>query len=313
MTEKITLTPTTVEPGGNVRYDGAGFTYRRKVQVAIDGAGWSSNEFRPAKDGSFHASFNASSAEGIQTISARYTNAPGTIVASAPLTVKKPVVQPPTDPAPTITAGPTVTAITQTGATIGWSLSEPSTGQVEYGPTAAYGSLSTLETNLLTAHSQVLSGLTVDTTYHLRVRSRDSAGQEVVSADVSFKTTAAVVTPPIPGPEPGTRPWAAPVTSRTVDVPSTIKADGSVNVATELNAFLGTVPDGSIIRWNPNATYRLDKGMLHAGRRTTSSTPATRGSWPTAPATTRPLARSCSEGRTTSRSTLPGGGPLHVG
>ena len=68
--------------------------------------------------------------------------------------------------------------------------------------------------------------------------------------------------PPIPGPDPSTRPWPAPVTSRTVDVPTTIKADGSVDVAGELNALIKAQPDGTVIRFSPSATYRIDKGLL---------------------------------------------------
>jgi hypothetical protein len=105
---------------------------------------------------------------------------------------------PPVDPIPTVSVI-TVSAITQTDARISWSVSEPATGQVEYGKTTAYGTLSALESNLLTNHSQNLSGLTADTTYYFRVRSKDSAGQEVISSGASFKTAAVIVVPPPTG------------------------------------------------------------------------------------------------------------------
>jgi hypothetical protein len=183
-----------------------------------------------------------------------------------------PPVEPPVEPPiPPADAKPTISSVvasnlTQTGVQIGWQLSEPCTGQVEYGKTTSYGSLSAREVTLLAAHSQILSGLTADTTYHFRIHSIDSAGQEVVSSDASFKTTAAVVTPPIPGPEPGTRPWAAPVTTKTVTVPTTIKADGSLDVAIDLNKFLAAQTDGTIIKFDPNATYKISKGMLFSAK-----------------------------------------------
>jgi hypothetical protein len=70
---------------------------------------------------------------------------------------------------------------------------------VEYGKTTAYGTLSALESNLLTNHNQNLSGLTADTIYYFRVRSKDSAGQEVISSGASFKTAAVIVVPPPTG------------------------------------------------------------------------------------------------------------------
>ena len=50
--------------------------------------------------------------------------------------------------------------ITTTSATITWTTNENSDSQVEYGPTTAYGQLTTLNPALVTAHSQGLSGLT---------------------------------------------------------------------------------------------------------------------------------------------------------
>jgi hypothetical protein len=75
-------------------------------------------------------------------------------------------------------------------ATITWTTNESSDSQVEYGLTTAYGSNTTLDTNLATAHSQVLLSLSPSTTYHFRVKSKDSAGNLAMSPDQTFVTPA---------------------------------------------------------------------------------------------------------------------------
>jgi type VI protein secretion system component Hcp len=85
---------------------------------------------------------------------------------------------------------------TMTATTVSWSTDEPSDSQVDYGLTIAYGSTTPLNTAMVAAHSQALSGLTADTTYHFRVRSRDAAGNLAASGDFTFKT-AADTTPPV--------------------------------------------------------------------------------------------------------------------
>ena len=91
-----------------------------------------------------------------------------------------------------------VTAGTLTGnsATITWTTNEASTSQVEYGLTTAYGSLTTLDTSLITSHSVALSSLIGSTTYNYRVYSRDAAGNRAISANATF-TTAADATGPV--------------------------------------------------------------------------------------------------------------------
>jgi hypothetical protein len=74
-----------------------------------------------------------------------------------------------------------------TSATISWDLSELATGQVEYGTTELYGTLSTQAGNL-THHSQVLSGLTPATLYHYRLISIDQSTNTSYSMDYTFTT-----------------------------------------------------------------------------------------------------------------------------
>jgi hypothetical protein len=69
-----------------------------------------------------------------------------------------------------------------------WTTDEGSTSQVEYGLTASYGSTTALNTSMVTSHSVAVTGLSRRTTYHYRVRSKDSAGNEAVSGDYTIKT-----------------------------------------------------------------------------------------------------------------------------
>ncbi|MBA2480473.1 MAG: TIGR03790 family protein [Planctomycetes bacterium] len=100
-----------------------------------------------------------------------------------------------TSPAPDTTApvisSITVGSITASAAVVSWSTNEASDSQVQYGITTAYGSSTVLNTTKVTAHSVALSGLTANTLYHLRVLSRDAAGNLATSGDVTFTTTSA--------------------------------------------------------------------------------------------------------------------------
>ena len=112
--------------------------------------------------------------------------------------VEIPAAAPDTD-----TTAPAISAVssgtpTQTTATITWSTDEPSTTQVAYGTTAAYGSSTTLSSTLVTSHSQPVTGLTAGTTYHYQVMSRDASGNVAASVDATFSTSAQTsdTTPP---------------------------------------------------------------------------------------------------------------------
>jgi Purple acid Phosphatase, N-terminal domain len=88
-----------------------------------------------------------------------------------------------------ITAGPTATNVTGTSATIRWSLTSVATGQVQYGPTASYGKVTTPELSYkYSTHIQTISGLASGTTYHFRVISKTASGVQVLSPDSTFTT-----------------------------------------------------------------------------------------------------------------------------
>src|SRR5262249_59428603 len=71
--------------------------------------------------------------------------------------------------------------ITSSGATITWTTDFSSDSQVEYGTDQTYGHSTTLNPALVTAHSQVLSGLTPVTLYHYRVKSKGASFNLAVS------------------------------------------------------------------------------------------------------------------------------------
>lgn len=86
-----------------------------------------------------------------------------------------------------------VAASTHDTLTVSWTTDEQATSQLEYGTSLSYGSLTTLDATPVTSHSVTLAGLTPNTTYQIRVRSRDAAGNEAISANLVRATT-----PPAP-------------------------------------------------------------------------------------------------------------------
>ena len=73
-------------------------------------------------------------------------------------------------------------------AVVSWQTNKPADSQVEYGTTAAYGSMTTLDSTRLASHSQTLTNLQPATTYQFRVRSKDEGGSTVVSPNFTFTT-----------------------------------------------------------------------------------------------------------------------------
>jgi len=63
---------------------------------------------------------------------------------------------------------------------ITWTTDEPANSRVEYGETEAYGTM-VASVEMTTDHAITLSGLIPGVTYHVRVRSQDSAGNQTVS------------------------------------------------------------------------------------------------------------------------------------
>jgi hypothetical protein len=123
-----------------------------------------------------------------------------------------------------VISGVSVSSITTGAATVSWTTDVAATSQVEYGTTTAYGTLTTLDVNLLTSHVTPLAGLSTGTLYHYRVHSKNSSAVETISGDFVFQTSSVVdITPP-------TISITAPATGATVSGTVTVSATASDNV-----------------------------------------------------------------------------------
>jgi Purple acid Phosphatase, N-terminal domain/IPT/TIG domain/Fibronectin type III domain len=88
-------------------------------------------------------------------------------------------------------------SLTTNSAAVTWLTNKPADSQVEFGTTTAYGTVTTLDSTLLTSHSQTLTNLQPATTYNFRVRSKDEGGSTLLSTNFSFTTKSpADTTPP---------------------------------------------------------------------------------------------------------------------
>jgi hypothetical protein len=94
------------------------------------------------------------------------------------------------DTTPPVLSAVSITQVTAGGATLNWTTSEAADSQAEYGPTTAYGSVTSLDPARVLAHAQSPAGLAAGTLYHVRARSRDAAGNLAVSGDFTFTTAA---------------------------------------------------------------------------------------------------------------------------
>lgn len=92
-------------------------------------------------------------------------------------------------------------SVTQTAASISWTTDKSSDSQVEYRVKGTTPWLATVvNASLVTNHSVALNGLTANTDYEYRVKSKDSAGNLAVQTSISSFKTLAVATPPPPPP-----------------------------------------------------------------------------------------------------------------
>jgi cysteine-rich repeat protein len=89
--------------------------------------------------------------------------------------------------APPVITSVAATNLTPTSARITWTTDENADSTVQYGLTVGYGSTLT-SAALLTAHAIDVAGLTPNTTYNYRVKSKDKWGNEAVSGNYTFTT-----------------------------------------------------------------------------------------------------------------------------
>ncbi len=94
-------------------------------------------------------------------------------------------------PVPSLTlSNAKATAVRDTSVVIWWDTVVPADGRIEYGLNARYGK-STKKKGLSYFHTVKVAGLTPGTTYHYRIRAKDSGGKEAVSKDYTFTTRTA--------------------------------------------------------------------------------------------------------------------------
>ncbi|HIE16894.1 MAG TPA: hypothetical protein EYP71_01705 [Dehalococcoidia bacterium] len=117
------------------------------------------------------------------------TNAGGTVSKSVVIYVN-PQPPPPPDTRPPLISSVVASFESDTKVVITWTTNELSIGQVEYGESTDYGSVVTSGSEFGTVHRVTLDGLESNTVYHYRVKVRDKAGNEAVSADYALITPA---------------------------------------------------------------------------------------------------------------------------
>src|SRR4029077_14220700 len=77
---------------------------------------------------------------------------------------------------------------TPTRVSINWQTNAAANSQVEYGTTTSYGSMTTLDSTMVTSHQLTVSNLKPATAYHCRVHSTDAQNNSAVSSDLSCPT-----------------------------------------------------------------------------------------------------------------------------
>ncbi|MBI2787057.1 MAG: DUF4082 domain-containing protein [Elusimicrobia bacterium] len=157
------------------------------VQFKLDGAALGPPDLLAP----YAASWNTVlSSDGAHSLSAVAWDAAGNASTSAAVSVTVDNTSP-------VISSAAVGGIGSSSAAVSWFTNEPSSSQVEYGTSTAYGSLTALDASTVTSHVRLLTGLAAGTPYHYRVRSADAAGNLAVSGDSSFSTLVAPdLTPP---------------------------------------------------------------------------------------------------------------------
>jgi hypothetical protein len=180
------------------------------------------------------------------------------------------------NPPPPVISAVQATGLTQTGATITWTTSTPTSSQVNYGLTTAYGSSTTLDPTLVTNHSQVITGLTLNTTYHFQVQGTDQIGQQAISTDATFTTLPAApvvsaVTASVTSATSATITWTTDTASSSTVNYGLTTAYGSTSVAAPMTTAHSIVLTGL----TPNSTYHFQVQSTDSFGQTTSAADGT--------------------------------------
>jgi hypothetical protein len=167
--------------------------------------------------------------------------------------------------------------ITSQSVTISWTTNELTNAQIEFGTTTEYLESTGVFPNLAMSHSITITGLSAETVYYYRVKSRDASGNLATADGFTFVTLAADTAVPSVS---ITAPADASVIAGTV----TVAADASDNVGVTGVRFLldganlGTEDTTApyAISWNtgsvPNGSYTLTAIARDAAGNSTLST-----------------------------------------
>ncbi len=167
----------------------------------------------------------------------------------------------PADTTPPVISAVASASVTSSSATITWTTNEAADGLVEYGTTTGYGSVTSINTARVTSHSQSLGSLTAKTTYHFRVKSKDAAGNQAVSADFTFTTAAAAdTTPPVIS---AVTASVVTSTSATVSWTTNEPADGQVEYGTSTTYGSSTTLNSALTTSHAQALNGLVAGRLY--------------------------------------------------
>jgi hypothetical protein len=169
--------------------------------------------------------------------------------------------------------GSSASATSDTTAVVEWTLSEPGTGQVDYGLTTAYGSTTTLSSLYLTAHAQQITGLLPGTTYHCRAHSVSAGSVHAYSGDMTFATFGSAVT--THGPRPAPAIPTGPGVKRIGTDTAAVDDSGTTDVTATLLSIIGNLNAGDTLVFpqaavegyqhgvdTPVSTYRISSPLL---------------------------------------------------
>ena len=236
------------------------------VQFKLDGVNLGAEDTTNA----YSISWNSSvAADGPHTLTAVARDAAGNTATAVAVGVT-------VDNTPPVISAVSAASITAVGALITWATNEASNSQVDYGLTSAYGSSMPLNSSLLTAHAETLTGFLANTTYHYRVKSRDAAGNLATSADFAFTTlvgSVADLTPPVVS-------MTAPASGATVSGTIMVSASATDNVGVagvqfkldgaNLGAELTTAP--YTLSWNTTTASNAAHTLTAVARDTVGNT-----------------------------------------
>lgn len=139
-------------------------------------------------------------------------------------------------------------------AVITWATDKPTTSEVDYGTTIAYGGVLT-DATYVTSHSMTITGLTPATSYHYQVAGTDQQSNTVTSVDSTFFTAAEPVNTTTSG---GSQPVNPPVTKPQDKVPPTIAFTSTPpRIVNTEPTFAGTATDDVAVT---KIEYSIDNG-----------------------------------------------------